>query len=42
MKIKIKFAHYMFKTRNGLLEGIFRKMIDEVRPRGQGMPVCRV
>ena len=24
----------MFGMRNGLLEGIFRKMIDEVRPRG--------
>ena len=34
MKIKITFAQYMFKTRNALLEGIFRKMIDEVRPRG--------
>ena len=34
MKIKITFAQYMFRTRNGLLEGIIRKMIDEVRPRG--------
>ena len=34
MKIKITFALYMFRTRNGLLEGIFRKMIDEIRPRG--------
>ena len=34
MKIKITFAQYMFRTRNLLLEGIFRKMIDEVRPRG--------
>ena len=34
MKIMIIFGQYMFRTRNGLLEGIFRKMIDEVRPRG--------
>ena len=34
MKIKITFAQYMFRTRNGLLEGIFRKMMDEVRPMG--------
>ena len=34
MKIKITFAQCMFRTRNGLLEGIFRKLIDEVRPRG--------
>ena len=34
MKIKITFAQYMIKTRNGLLEGIFRKMIDKIRPKG--------
>ena len=34
MKIKITFAQYMFRTRNELLEGLFRKMIDEIRPRG--------
>ena len=35
MIIKITFAHYMFRTRNGLLEGIFRKiMIDEIRHKG--------
>ena len=34
MKIKITFTQYMFRTRNELLEGIFRKMIDKVRPRG--------
>ena len=34
MKIKITFAQYMFRARNGLLESIFRKMIDEIRPRG--------
>ena len=34
MKIKITCAQYMCRTLNGLLEGIFRKLIDEVRPRG--------
>ena len=34
MKIKITFAQYMFIIRKGLLEGIFRKMIDEIRPMG--------
>ena len=34
MKIKITFAQYMFRTWNGLLEGIFRKMLDEIRPKG--------
>ena len=34
MKIKITFAQYMFRTRNGLLEGMFRKMLDEIRPKG--------
>ena len=23
-----------FRSRNGLLEGIFRKMVDEIRPKG--------
>ena len=34
MKIKITFAQYMFRTKNGILEGIFRKMIVEIRPKG--------
>ena len=34
MKIKRTFAQYMFKTRNILLERIFGKMIDEIRPNG--------
>ena len=34
LKIKITFAQYMFRTRNGLLEVIFRKMTAEIRPRG--------
>ena len=34
MKIKITYTRYMFSPRNGLLEGIFGKMIDEIRPKG--------
>ena len=33
MKIKITFAQYMLRTRNLLLEGIFRKMIDYIKPK---------
>ena len=32
MKIKITFVQYMFRTRNGLLECIFRRMIDGIQP----------
>ena len=31
MKIKITFPQYMFRTRTGLLKGVFRKMIDEIK-----------
>ena len=33
VKIKITFAQYMFRTRNGPQEGIFRKMIDDIKPK---------
>ena len=32
-EIKFTFAQYMFRTRNGLLEGILRKMVDEIKPK---------
>ena len=31
-KIKLKFGRYMFKTRNGLLRAIYRRMCGESRP----------
>ena len=33
MKINITFARYMFRTRNGLLVGIFRNVVDEIKPK---------
>ena len=34
IKKKITFAQYMFRTKNGLLYGTFRKIIDVIRPKG--------
>ena len=31
-KIKLEFGRYMFKTKNGLLRAIFRRMCGESRP----------
>ena len=33
MKINLAFTQYMFRTRNGLLEGIFRRMTDEIKSK---------
>ena len=33
MKIKLTFVQYMLRTRNLLLEGIFRMIIDDIKPK---------
>ena len=33
MKIKMTFAQYMLRTKNGLLRAIFKKMLEEARPK---------
>ena len=33
MKIKLTFAQYMLRTKNGLLIAIFKKMLEEVKPK---------
>ena len=33
MKMKLKFASYMAKTANGLLETIFKKLTSKARPK---------
>ena len=33
MKIKMTFAQYMLRTKNGLLRAMFEKMLEEARPK---------